>query len=119
MNTTVDQVVAQARELGYHVEQVEQVRTNRWLLTLKDSTNAVILALVQQRPLISSADVQDLAELLTLRRSDRGILLAIGGKFSPAAQRTAIELNQIQISLCTTLPANPSPPQMKPAFETI
>ncbi len=116
---TMTNIVAQAQETGYQVEKVEQVRSNRWLLTLKDSSNAIILALVQQRPLVSSADVQDLAELLHLRRSDRGILLALGGRFSADAQRTAHELRQTQIHLCTSLPANPSVPQMQPAFESI
>jgi hypothetical protein len=98
---------------------VEQVRSNRWLLTLKDTNEAIILALVQQRPLVSSADVQDLAELLHLRRSDRGILLALGGRFSSDAQRTAHELRQKQIHLCTSLPANPAIPHMQPALGAI
>lgn len=113
------QVVAQAQELGYEVQQVEQVRSNRWLLTLKDSTDTIILTLVQQRPLISSADVQDLAELLSLRTAERGILLAVGGKFTPGAERTALELNQAQITLCTTLPPDPNPPRITPAFESL
>jgi hypothetical protein len=93
-----------ARHAGYHVAAIEQLRPNRWLLTLNDDAGATILALVQARPLIGAADVQDLAELVRLRRPDCGILLAYGGSFTPAAQRTFIELGAAHLRLCTTLP---------------
>lgn len=119
MNPTVDQVVAHAREQGYRIERVEQVRANRWLLTLKDGTDALILVLVQKRLLVGSADVQDLAELLALSRFDRGILFALDGTFSPVAQQTVLELKQTQITLCTGLSPAAHPPQSKPAFESL
>ncbi|MCG8352629.1 MAG: hypothetical protein MI924_33095 [Chloroflexales bacterium] len=119
MTTALAQVLAQARESGYHVQRVEQLRTNRWLLTVTDSTGATVLILVQKRLLINSADVQDLAELLRLGRYQQGILLVIDGTFSPASHRTAHELSITRISLCTALPKVSPPPQMTPLFESI
>ena len=34
-----------------------------------------------------------------------GMLLALGGRFSPEAQRTALELRHPRIQLCSDLPA--------------
>jgi hypothetical protein len=101
------ELVEMARQAGYRVAGVEQPRSNRWLLTLSDDFGATILALIQARPLINASDVQDLAELVRLRRADRGILLAYGGSFSSAAQRTFIELGANHLNLCTALPAAP------------
>jgi hypothetical protein len=93
-----------ARQAGYQVLTAEQLRPNRWLLILKDSDDQQIALLAQARPLINSADVLDLYEIVRLRRLDRGILWAIDGTFSPAAHRTHQELANGQIRLCTALP---------------
>jgi hypothetical protein len=97
-------LVELAQAAGYQVVAVQQLRANRWLLALSDDTGAATLTLIQARPLISAADVQDLAELVRLRRPSRGILLAYNGVFSPAAQRTLAEMGDERLRLCTTLP---------------
>jgi hypothetical protein len=71
---------------------------------LSDASGATTLVLIQARPLISAADVQDLAELSRLRQPGRAILLAYGGTFSPAAQSTLTEMGDDRLRLCTTLP---------------
>jgi hypothetical protein len=93
-----------ARAAGYQVVAAQQLRANRWLLALNDDTGAAILTLIQARPLISAADVQDLAELVRLRRPTRGLLLAYGGAFSAAALRTLAEMGDDRLRLCTALP---------------
>ncbi|MFN8569485.1 MAG: hypothetical protein U0Z44_18620 [Kouleothrix sp.] len=100
-----------ARQAGYEVIGEQQIRTNRWLLTLRDAEHAELLVLVQARRLVVAADVQDLAELVQLRRASRGILLVYGGTFSPAAQRTLAELPGAPLQLCGALPpaAPPAP----------
>jgi hypothetical protein len=90
------------REAGYELIRIEQLRVNRWLL-LVESPGGKVLILAQQRPLIGAADVQDLAEQLRLSRIGIGYLLAMGGRFSPEAQRTAAELRQPCIVLCGSL----------------
>jgi hypothetical protein len=97
-----------ARQAGYHVAAVEHLRPNRWLLTLTDTSGATIALLVQARPLVSSADVQDLAEIVQVRSFTRGILLAYGGSFSGNALRTCTELDD-QLQLCTSLPPAAAP----------
>lgn len=101
------ELVHAARQAGYGISAVEQLRPNRWLLVLTDNTGAETLVLVQARPLISSVDVQDLADIVRLRRPARGILLAHGGSFSSGAQRTLQEFADDRLKLCTTLPAAP------------
>jgi hypothetical protein len=97
-------LVQMAQAAGYQVIATQQMRANRWLLMLADTTGATTLALIQARPLISAADVQDLAELTRLRRPASAILLAYGGVFSPAAQRTLAEMRDDRLRLCTALP---------------
>ena len=97
-------LVQMAQSAGYQIIATQQLRSNRWLFMLSDSTSATTLALIQARPLISASDVQDLAELMRLRRPGRAILLAYGGTFSPAAQRTLAEMGDERLRLCTTLP---------------
>src|SRR5215207_4461631 len=92
MRATSKQVATQARAAGYEVVAIEQLRTNRWVLVLRDNAGVSSIMLVQQRPLVGAADVQDLAELLRLHHSSDGILLALDGTFSPVAHRTALEL---------------------------
>jgi hypothetical protein len=103
-----------AQSAGYHIVATQQLRANRWLFMLSDSTGATMLALIQARPLISAADVQDLAELTRLRRPARAILLAYGGAFSSAAQRTLTEMGDDRLRLCTALPpaAPPDPEEL-------
>ncbi len=101
-----------AREAGYRVTGIEQLRSNRWLLTLSDGDERTVLVLAQARPLIGAADVQDLWELVRLRNPATGILLAIEGSFSHAAQHTCAELRDRRLHLCTSLP-----PAAPPAFE--
>lgn len=118
MHPTAAALTAQVREAGYALVRIEQLRSNRWLLTVRDAEGAQRLVLAQCRPLISSADVHDLAELLRLRRVGGGFLLAIGGSFSPEARRAAAEQRSHQIFLCNQLPARNGPPQGLPALET-
>ena len=74
-----------AEQAGYQVFEAEQLRPNRWQLIVIDGAESRWVLLVQARPLLSAADVQDLADIVRLRRLDGGILLAHGGVFSPAA----------------------------------
>lgn len=119
VHAVLAELVSQAREAGYQVQQTEQLRTNRWTLSLTDAAGATLLVLAQHRPLITAADVQDLAELLRLGQFAYGVLLAVGGAFSPVAQRTAAELNTKTIYLWTAFPPAPTAPRVAPAFETI
>ena len=93
-----------AQSAGYQIVGTQQLRSNRWLLMLTDASGTTTLALIQVRPLIGAADVQDLAELTRLRQPARAILLAYGGTFSAAAQRTLIEMGDDRLRLCSTLP---------------
>ena len=102
-------LVQMAQSAGYQIVATQQLRSNRWLLMLSDSTSATTLALIQARPLISASDVQDLAELTRLRQPARAILLSYGGAFSSAAQRTLTEMGDERLRLCTTLPPAASP----------
>jgi hypothetical protein len=97
-------LVQMARQAGYQVVEAEQLRPNRWMLILADAAGHQLALLVQARPLISSADVQDLADVVRLRRLHSGLLLAYEGSFSPAAQRTHQELADNRLRLCTALP---------------
>lgn len=106
-------LVQMARQAGYQVVEAEQLRPNRWLLLLADVTGHRLALLVQARPLISSADVQDLADIVRLRQLHSGILLAYEGSFSPAAQRTYQELADNRLRLCTTLPAASKPEHLE------
>jgi len=107
-------LIQMAQSAGYQIVATQQLRANRWLFMLSDATGATTLALIQARPLISAADVQDLAELTRLRRPARAILLAYGGTFSPAAQRTLAEMGDERLRLCTTLPPAPLGPEELP-----
>ncbi len=97
-------LVHMARQAGYQVVQAEQLRPNRWLLTLVDAVGRHMAVLVQARPLISAADALDLADIVRLRQLHSGILLAHEGSFSPAAQLTYQELADSRLRLCTALP---------------
>ena len=108
-------LVQMAQSAGYQIVATQQLRANRWLFMLSDGTGTTMLALIQARPLISAADVQDLAELTRLRRPARAILLAYGGVFSSAAQRTLAEMGDDRLRLCTALPpAVPADPEERP-----
>jgi hypothetical protein len=108
-------LVQMAQAAGYQIVATQQLRANRWLFMLTDTTGATTLTLIQARPLIGSADVQDLAELMRLRRPTRGILLAYEGVFSSAAQLTLAEMRDERLRLCTTLPraAPPDPEETR------
>ena len=97
-------LIQMAQSAGYQIVATQQLRSNRWLLMLVDASGATMLALIQARLLIGAADVQDLAELTRLRQPGRAILLAYGGTFSSAAQRTLAEMGDDRLRLCTTLP---------------
>ena len=97
-------LIQMSQSAGYQIVATQQLRANRWLFMLSDGIGATTLALIQARPLISAADVQDLAELTRLRQPGRAILLAYGGTFSSAAQRTLAEMGDDRLRLCTTLP---------------
>jgi hypothetical protein len=96
-------LVRLARHAGYVVQSVEQLRPNRWLLTLTEPPDTEVILLVQARPLVSSSDVQDVAELVRKPGQRRGILLAYQGTFTPDAWQTAAELSDARLHLCTTL----------------
>jgi len=98
------ELIQMAQSAGYQIVATQQLRSNRWLLMISDGIGATTLVLIQARPLISAADVQDLAELTRLRQPARAILLAYGGTFSAAAQRTLTEMGDERLRLCTTLP---------------
>lgn len=104
------------REAGYRLTQYEQLRANRWLV-VADSDEGRVLILAQQRPTISAADVQDLAEQLRLSRIPVGYLLALGGRFTPEAQRTAAELRRPRIVLCGKIPPAGQAPRLATVFE--
>lgn len=97
----IEQQVVQA---GYKLISREQPRANRLVLTLKDDLDQITLVLVQARPLISTADVHDLALLTQLRRPYRGFLLAYHGSFTPLAHATLAELRDPRLRLCTSIP---------------
>src|SRR5688500_7598950 len=90
-------------QAGYRVVTIEHPRSTRWLLTVCDHGGQSIMLVVQARTLISASDVQDLAELVQVRRMQRGMLWAYNGDFSPAAHRTCAELGGSNLLLCTTL----------------
>jgi hypothetical protein len=112
-NTALTSLV---REAGYEVQQIEQLRSNRWLVHIRGTNGDTALVLAQQRTLITSADVQDLAELLHLQRIATGYLLALNGSFSSAARDTANELRQRRVILCHTLPHIDIAPASSPAL---
>jgi hypothetical protein len=116
MTQASTQLSTMVREAGYQLIRIEQLRANRWLL-LAESPEGKVLILAQQRPLISASDVQDLAEQLRLSRVGTGYLLAMGGRFSPEAQRTAAELRQPLIVLCGKLPPADQAPRISAIFE--
>lgn len=96
--------VEMARRAGYSVSAVEQLRANRWLLSMRDATGATIGVLVQKRALLYAADVLDVAEIVRLRGFERGLLWAYGGRFSAAAVQTCQEVGKTDVGLCTMLP---------------
>ncbi|MFV9503646.1 MAG: hypothetical protein AB4911_03685 [Oscillochloridaceae bacterium umkhey_bin13] len=104
MSVTGAQLVIQARALGYDSSSVEQLRSNRWLLTLRTPDGTTLLVLAQRRPLILAADVHDLIDLLRLRRINTGFLLAVEGRFSAEALRIAQDLRSLRLQLGTDLP---------------
>ena len=103
------ELILQARQAGYQVVDAQQTRANRWQLLLNTPQGNELLVLIQARPLITSADVQDLAELVRLRHAANGVLWAYAGTFSPAAQRTLAELSSSRLRLCTALPPATQP----------
>jgi hypothetical protein len=116
MTMTATHLVTTVREAGYQLLRIEQLRANRWLLSV-DSPEGRVLIMAQERPLIGASDVQDLAERLRLSRVGVGYLLAVGGRFSPEAQRTAAELRAPLIVLCGKLPPAGQPPRLSTVFE--
>jgi hypothetical protein len=102
---TTQSLARDAQQAGYQVIGAEQLRPNRWLLHVLDADGAATLLMVQARPMVGAADVQDLAELVRLRRIRYGVLLAHQGSFTPAAMRTLAELGDQRLRLCTALPA--------------
>lgn len=119
MNAMADQLASEVYAAGYDLLSIEQLRHNRWLLVLRTHAGDQILVLAQRRPLILAADVQDLAEILQLRRFALGYLLALDGRFSPEALRTAGELRVPRIQLCAAIPpATPVPAPVNGALET-
>jgi hypothetical protein len=116
MSLTATALTATVREAGYQIVRIERLRATRWLIAV-DSPEGRALIMAQERPLIGASDVQDLAEQLRLGRADVGYLLAVGGRFSPEAQRTAAELRTPRIVLCGKLPPAGQPPRVSTVFE--
>lgn len=102
--TDSQHLIEAARAAGYVVRTCEQLRANRWLLTLRDPSRVRIAVLVQARPLIVATDVQDLAEMVQLRRCTRGLLWASDGRLSPEATQTLAEIGGGRLHFCTELP---------------
>lgn len=117
MSATTAQMAATARNAGYETLQIEQPRANRWLLLLRLPDGSEVLVMAQRRRVLLAADVQDLAEVLRLRRIPRGYLLALDGRFSAEALRLSQELRVPQIRLCLSLPPAGAPPAMAGALE--
>jgi hypothetical protein len=84
---TAHDLVRLARHAGYQVLSIEQLRPNRWLLMLIEPPDRQVILFVQVRPLVSSGDVQDFAQLAGAPAQRRGILLAYQGTFTPDARR--------------------------------
>jgi hypothetical protein len=97
-------LIRTAQHAGYKVVAIEHPRSTRWLLTLRDSAGRFIILVVQSRLLISAADIQDLDELVRVRRLHHGLFWAYGGTFSVAARQTCTELGATRLTLCTALP---------------
>jgi hypothetical protein len=116
VKTTTAGLLAQVRQAGYAVIRVEQSRPNRWVLMLRAPEGGELLLLAQARRVIGAADVQDLGELLRLRRLREGLLLAVGGRFSGEAQRSATELRGLRVQLCSEL-APPVAPAVAAVIE--
>jgi hypothetical protein len=118
MSLTVTALTATVREAGYQLVRIERLRATRWLISV-DSPEGRALIMAQERPLIGASDVQDLAEMLRLGRATMGYLLAVGGRFSPEAQRTATELRIPRIVLCGKLPPAGQSSRISTAFEAV
>jgi hypothetical protein len=103
---TTHELVRRVQRAGYDVLAIEQPRSTRWLLTLQDSAGTSLILIVQARSVICSSDVQDLAELVRVRRSAQGVLWAYNGDFTPAARRTRDELGESRLILCRVWPTS-------------
>lgn len=102
---TLAQIEKEARTAGYHVVASDRLRANRWLLVVRNHLGQLLAVLVQSRSLISEADVQDLAEVVRLRRYHGGILLIQNAQVSPHAQRTLKEFSAQNLHICASIPA--------------
>jgi hypothetical protein len=52
------ELVLAAQAADYQMIALEQPRSRRWLLTLRDRTNMTLLVVIQSCPLVSATDVQ-------------------------------------------------------------
>jgi hypothetical protein len=98
------ELVLHVQRAGYNVIAIEHPQSSRWLLTLRDSAGASVILIVQVRSVISSSDMQDLDELVRVRRFAQGVLWAYDGGFTPAARRTRDELGESRLTLCREWP---------------
>lgn len=98
-------VIQQIHRAGYQILSVEHTRAGRWLFTVQNHLSGPMLLIVQARSWVGSSDVQDLDEVLRVRRYTRGMLWAYDGRFTQAAWRTCAELGAESLTLCTELPA--------------
>jgi hypothetical protein len=97
-------VIQHVQRAGYHILSIEHTRLGRWLFAVQCHHDAPILLLVQARSWIGSSDVQDLDEIVRVRRYSHGMLWAYDGRFTQAARRTCAELGAESLTLCTELP---------------
>jgi hypothetical protein len=74
------------------------------VFTVQNGDATPMLMIVQAPPLIGSSDVQDLEELVRVRRYAHGLVWAYDGNFSQAASRTCAEFGSTNLTLCTVLP---------------
>jgi hypothetical protein len=100
------ELVQHVQRAGYAVIAIEHPRSSRWLFTLQDSAGASVILIVQVRSVICSSDVQDLDEMVRVRRFAQGVLWAYDGDFTPAARRTRDELSESCLTLCREWPAS-------------
>ena len=99
-----------ARDAGYRVVVIERLRSNRWLVTLVDGDGHTVLVLAQARPLIGSADVQDLAEFVRLRNPTMGFCSLSAACSAPAH---SIPVPNCATGACTSVQrCRQRPPQL-------
>ena len=102
---TLAQLERDARAAGYRILSTERLRANRWLLVADEGEGHQVAILLQLRSLIGESDVQDLADLVRVRRYHSGMLLVGEAAVSAHAERALLEIGDQRLRICATLPA--------------